>query len=111
MGKVKKASAEQLPTIKCKAVKDSMLYVSALGSVTPCCWLDQQFYPHTHENRIDYMNKIKVWPNLNNTTMKDIFASGYFDLIAGCWNTTGLKECSKQCGSFDKLNEQFVERT
>ena len=45
------------------------------------------------------------------TTMKDIFASGYFDLIAGCWNTTGLKECSKQCGSFDKLNEQFVERT
>ena len=39
--------------------------------------------------------------------MKDIFASGYFDPIAGCWNTTGLKECSKQCGSFDKLNEQF----
>tara|TARA_B100000035_G_C21035924_1_gene570960 strand:- start:939 stop:1862 length:924 start_codon:yes stop_codon:yes gene_type:complete len=109
--KVKQASAETLPTINCKAVKDSMLYVSALGTVTPCCWLDQQFFPPSHENRIDYLNKIKIWPNLNNTSLKDIFASGYFDLIAGCWNTTGLKECSKQCGSFDKLNEQFVERS
>ena len=42
--------------------------------------------------------------------MKDIFASGYFDPIAGCWNTTGLKECPKQCGSFDKLNEQFSQK-
>jgi hypothetical protein len=109
--KVKQASAETLPTINCKAVKDSMLYVSALGTVTPCCWLDQQFYPPSHENRIDYLNKIKIWPNLNDTSLKSIFASGYFDLIAGCWNSTGLKECSKQCGSFDKLNEQFVERS
>tara|TARA_B100000676_G_C18061015_1_gene837747 strand:+ start:254 stop:1246 length:993 start_codon:yes stop_codon:yes gene_type:complete len=111
MGKVKQSQEEHLPKINCKAVKDSMMYVSALGTVTPCCWLDQQFYPPSHESRIDYLTKIKIWPNLNHTGLKDIFASGYFDRIAGCWDSGGLRECSRQCGTFDKLNEQFVERT
>lgn len=106
--KVKNASKEIKPIITCKAVKDNQMYVGANGTVTPCCWLDQEWYPAHSESRIDYMDKIGMWPNLNINSLEDIFDSGYFDRISGCWNTTGLKECSKQCGSFDKLNRQFV---
>tara|TARA_B110000503_G_scaffold43199_1_gene70691 strand:+ start:323 stop:1309 length:987 start_codon:yes stop_codon:yes gene_type:complete len=109
MGSVEKAKNETTPVISCKAVKDSQLYVAANGTVTPCCWLDQEWYPANAPSRIDYMEKISTWPNLNITLLEDIFSSGYFNLISSCWNTTGLKECSKQCGSFDKLNEQFIK--
>ena len=100
------AQEELTPTINCKAVRDSMLYVSALGVVTPCCWLDTS-YMLEYENSIDYVNKIKIWPNLNDTSLKDIFASNYFDLIALYWDGPGLKECSKQCGSFDQQHHTF----
>ena len=59
---------------------------------------------------MDDMMKIKRFPNLHNESLKEIFDSGFFDLISSQWSTCGLKECSKQCGSFDKLREQFVEK-
>ena len=54
--------------------------------------------------------KVKRFPNLHDESLKEIFDSGFFDLISSQWSTCGLKECSKQCGSFDKLREQFVEK-
>mgnify|MGYP005674295049 CR=1 FL=1 len=107
---MEKAREEKLPKITCKAVEDHMLYVSAYGNVSPCCWLDLKWVPQIHPSRIDYMIKVGRYPNLHDESLEDVFNSGYFTKISNCWNTTGLKECSKQCGSFDKLNEQFVER-
>jgi len=106
---VETAKQDILPSISCKAIKDSQMYVAANGTVTPCCWLDQEWHPAYSENKIDYIDKIGIWPNLNVSSLENIFQSGYFDKISSCWNTTGLKECSKQCGSFDKLNKQFVK--
>lgn len=106
----REAQQEVMPTISCKAVKDSQLYISANGNVAPCCWLDLEWLPTLSDSRIDYMTQIRVYPNLHKESLDTIFKNGYFEKIKGCWNTTGLKECSKQCGSFDKLNEQFVER-
>ena len=108
--KVKIAEKQSLPTINCKAKEDSMLYISATGNVAPCCWLDLEWAPKEADGRIEYMGKIKRFPNLHNTSLREIFDSGFFRDISGCWTTTGLKECSKQCGSFDKLNSQFVEK-
>lgn len=105
--KIKSAMNEQIPIINCKAKTDKMLYVSATGNVTPCCWLDLEWLPPVSFSRIDYMDKIDWYPNLKNCSLKEIFNSGYFKKIEGCWTTSGLKECGKQCGSFDKLNEQF----
>jgi MoaA/NifB/PqqE/SkfB family radical SAM enzyme len=110
ISKVEKSQNELKPIISCKAKRKSQLYISATGTVTPCCWLDQEWYPAYVPSRIDYMDKIGHWPNLNKQSLTEIFDSGYFDLISSCWSKNGLKECSKQCGSFDKLNEQFVER-
>ena len=62
------------------------------------------------DSPIDYMTKIKIYPIYISSPFVEIFDSGYFNKIKGCWTSTGLKECAKQCGSFDKLNEQFVEK-
>jgi sulfatase maturation enzyme AslB (radical SAM superfamily) len=104
---IKIAEKELLPIISCKAQEDNQIYISATGNVAPCCWLDLEWLPDFSEARIDYMIKINSYPNLYKESLEKIFNSGYFNKIKGCWSSTGLKECSKQCGSFNKLKEQF----
>jgi MoaA/NifB/PqqE/SkfB family radical SAM enzyme len=103
------AQKEVKPHIVCKAQKFKQLYVSACGNVSPCCWLDMEWIPPMQESRIDYMEKISEFPNLHRKTLKEIFDGGFFSKIEAQWGTVGLKECTKQCGSFDKLGVQFVE--
>lgn len=103
------AQKEVKPHIVCKAQKYKQLYVSACGNVSPCCWLDMEWIPPMQESRIDYMEKISEFPNLHRETLKEIFDGGFFSKIEAQWGTVGLKECTKQCGSFDKLGVQFVE--
>lgn len=106
--KVAEAKKEVKPFISCKAQQYSEIYVAADGTVTPCCWLDFKTHSPNNESRADYKLKIGQSPNLNSNTLDEIFNAGYFSKIEGCWNSSGIKECSKQCGSFDKLREQFV---
>jgi len=94
-------------TIKCKVSKEKSMYVSATGNIVPCCWLDSEWFNPNHPHRIDYMDKIGVYPNLHTNTLKEIFDSGYFNTIADTWNNNPLKECSRQCGKVDRFNEQF----
>lgn len=103
----KEAQKEKLPTINCKAKKDSQMYISANGNVSPCCWLDLEWLPQHSYSRLDYMVKIKEYPNLHKNTMQEVFSSNFFNKIEKTWTTCGMLECSKQCGSFDKLNKQF----
>jgi MoaA/NifB/PqqE/SkfB family radical SAM enzyme len=93
--------------INCKVAKENSLYVSATGNILPCCWLDSEWFNPNHPHRIDYMDKIGVYPNLHANTLKEIFSSGYFNTISDTWNNTPLKECSRQCGKVDRFNEQF----
>ena len=95
-------------TIQCKAQKYKQIYISSDGTINPCCWLDFSWQLPNQDNRIDYMDAIGVFPNLNNQSMSDIFSSGYFKQIEDTWAVTPLVECSKQCGKFDKLGEQFA---
>lgn len=103
------AQKEIKPHIVCKAQKYKQLYVSACGNVSPCCWLDMEWIPPMQESRIDYMEKISEFPNLHRKTLKEIFDGGFFSKIEAQWSSAGLKECTKQCGSFDKLGVQFVK--
>jgi len=107
ISKVATAEQDLLPTISCKAQRDSQMYISADGTVTPCCWIDLRPMPPTQESRIQYLDTIGHWPNLNTQTLNEIFDSGYFNQIEESWSTCGIKECSKQCGKFDKLGAQF----
>jgi MoaA/NifB/PqqE/SkfB family radical SAM enzyme len=94
--------------IKCKAQKYKQLYVSADGGVSPCCWLDLSWQLPNQDNRINYMDTIEAFPNLNKTSLQEIFNSGFFNKIQDTWIDKPLIECNKQCGHFDKLGEQFV---
>ena len=98
------------PVITCKVKQYKQFYVSALGNITPCCWTDMKEKLHKQDTRIDFMDKIGEFPNLYDSTLEEIFASGYFDKIESTWKDSPLMECSKQCGSFDRLGEQFVNR-
>lgn len=95
------------PIINCKAKAQSQLYISANGNVSPCCWLDLEWILPSQESKVDYMERIKYFPNLNNFSLKEIFESEYFDKIESTWKDKPLQECSKQCGNFDKLGAQF----
>lgn len=104
---VKESIEETKPIISCKAKNGKGIYIGANGAVHPCCWLDFSWILHKQDSRIDYMDRINMMPNLNDTSLEDIFTSGYFDNIASTWDTNPLQECSKQCGSFDKCGAQF----
>jgi len=101
------AEQEILPNISCKAQQDSQIYISSDGTLTPCCWIDLSSMHPTQESRIQYLDTIGIWPNLNTQSLEEIFDSGYFEEIENSWTTCGIKECSKQCGKFDKLVAQF----
>ena len=104
---VENAQHELSPQIVCKAKKNSQIYVAANGTVSPCCWLDFGWILPSQESRIDYMEQIEVFPNLNKQSLKDIFKSNYFTQIENTWTNNTLQECSKQCGVFDKCGAQF----
>lgn len=106
--KVIAAQNEIKPVINCKSVELKSIYVSSNGNISPCCWLDLSWYQPNHPSRIDYMDKISMFPNLYDTSLREVFESDYFTRIESMWNSCGLRECSKQCGSFDKQREQYV---
>ena len=103
-----KVSSSVSSTIECKANKYKQLYIGADGTVSPCCWLDFSWQLPNQDNRIDYMDSIGVFPNLNKNSISEIFELGYFKQIEDTWAVKPLIECNKQCGKFDKSGEQFV---
>lgn len=109
IAKVKAATTEVKPCITCKAAKQEQIYVAASGKVSPCCWLDMEYKLAIQDTRIDYMDKIGVFPGLRTNTLDEIFKSNFFRKIENTWDNEPLLECAKQCGSFNKLQEQFVE--
>lgn len=110
ISKIKESQIEEIPVINCKAKKNNEIYVAANGNVSPCCWLDFEWVPTVSYSRIDYMDKIGNFPNLNRMSLEEIFNSSYFSKIKSGWGEKScLTECKKQCGSFDKLSAQFEE--
>jgi len=107
IGKGKESIDDLESKINCKALNSNQIYISATGTVSPCCWLDLEFRFHIQDTRIDYMNKIGEFPNLRNKSLSEIFDSGFFNKIESTWSCDTLKECSKQCGKFDRVNAQF----
>jgi MoaA/NifB/PqqE/SkfB family radical SAM enzyme len=106
---VRKSIEVKSPKIVCKAVQQSQIYVSATGGVSPCCWLDFDWIFPSQDSRIDYIERVAQFPNLNKITLKEIFDSKYFDKIESTWTNKPLQECSKQCGIFDRLGAQFED--
>lgn len=97
--------------INCKIIKEKSLYISSNGIVVPCCWLGLDEIPHINPSRIDYLTKIDKFYSLHENSLEEIFNAGLFSKIENTWSTKPLIECSRQCGSFDKFNEQFTHES
>lgn len=93
--------------INCKVKGSKSIYVGANGNLTPCCWLDFTGIIPTSFSLVDYKDKGFITPNLKLNTLEEIFESGYFDKVEESWSCSPLRQCNKQCGKVDKLNEQF----
>lgn len=94
-------------TITCKAVEQQSIYVSALGKVIPCCWLDYDAMIPIHKSKIDMLDRQIEFQSLHTTDIRDIFLSSTFNTIKNSWECDPLVECNRQCGKVDKFNEQF----
>lgn len=94
-------------TIKCKVKEQKSLYIGANGNVSPCCWLDLEWRFPNDPGRMDYMNKIGNFPNLNKSKLEKIFESNHFTEIEKTWNVHPLTECNRQCGTFDRFTVQW----
>jgi len=93
--------------INCKVKEEKAIYVGANGNLLPCCWLDHDYIQPTSTSRIDFLNHFANYPNLHRNTMQEIFNDGFFDKIENTWKSTPLKECRKQCGVYNRFEEQF----
>lgn len=105
--KILEVKQEESPTISCKVVSQKQIYISAAGNVSPCCWLDMSWRPPMDDYRINYMDTIGEYFNLHEMTLEEIFKSGFFDNVKNTWESCSLKECARQCGSFNRLKAQF----
>jgi sulfatase maturation enzyme AslB (radical SAM superfamily) len=103
-----KALSPQSTEIRCKALHNKEFYIAADGTISPCCWLDFSWVLPNQIRRINYMDNVGIFPNLNKSSLNEIFSSNYFQTIEDTWAIKPLSECSRQCGKFDKLREQFV---
>ena len=103
------APVSNLPpsTISCKAIKYKQIYISANGNVSPCCWLAMTHKSPTQDRKLDYIDKIGMYPTLKEQSLLEIFESNYFNKIDNTLDNNPLKECSRQCGVIDRLASQF----
>ena len=100
-------NSEDTVTISCKVQKEKSIYVAANGNILPCCWLDHEYIVPSSTSRIDFLNHFGSYPNLHGFSIQTIFDSGFFKDIENTWKDQPLKECRKQCGTYDRFQEQF----
>lgn len=98
---------EKNKEIHCKVKDSGMMSVNAHGEVTPCCWLDFAADMPMGFSHVDYNDRGFITPSLHKHTLDEIFDSGYFEAVEATWKDKPLRQCSKQCGKYDKFAAQF----
>lgn len=103
---ISKQTATVQGPINCKAKQNKEIYVSSIGIVTPCCWIDKAEMAPINPSRIDYLTKIEKYYSLHEYSLQEI-VNELFNKISKTWDNEPLLECAKQCGSVDRFNKQF----
>lgn len=93
--------------IDCSVKAQKSLYVSANGTVLPCCHM-VSCIESLQDDIDDYKNKINVRYNLHQNTLKEIFDSMYFRKIEKTWSEDPLLACAKTCG---KVTGTWLDNT
>lgn len=111
---------DQTP-IECKVAKEKSLYISAEGLVLPCCWVGSRLYKWWMKEGEDqtwiFLNKVggKERLSLHNSSLKEIFDTGFFRDIEKSWKLNSCQEgkalvCAMKCSKkFDTFSAQFKD--
>ncbi len=107
--------------IRCKAMEDSAIYVSAEGLVFPCCWTASELYPSSR--KITQKSALARWIegaggkeclSARHHSIEEIVSGPLFNRIEQGWSDETaaedkLRVCSKICGHRIKpFDNQYV---
>ena len=87
--------------VRCQAVIQKQIYMSANGEVSPCCWTG--FYPQTNKTIYENLQLAKIAKD-NNAIVHGLKKSiEWFSAVESSWNRTTVKEgkllcCNDKCG-------------
>jgi MoaA/NifB/PqqE/SkfB family radical SAM enzyme len=102
----------EVTEIKCAALADKLLVVSAEGTVLPCGWLSDRFYGYEAESHPDRKKLFDLINqaggietiNLNHASIESIVDGNFFKLLKESWtNENRLDRCAAQCGADNKF--------
>lgn len=106
--------------INCKVAKDKNIFVTAEGTLMPCCWTAGRMYKWWHSDpKVE-----QIWDFIDNAGGKDalsvklhgiegVFNTGVMKDIQDSWSKKSIEDgklgvCSMKCGvEFDPFAEQF----
>ena len=95
----KMPKSEPGSNIRCKALNDRSIYISAAGKVYPCCWLG--FSPETYDkNWLGMLNK-QIKPLVSNNDLRHNTLEQcleWFESVESTWNSSNrLAQCDHNC--------------
>jgi MoaA/NifB/PqqE/SkfB family radical SAM enzyme len=108
-------------SINCKAIEKKEIFITAQGSLMPCCWTAGRMYKWWHkdpkvEQIWDHIDHAGGLDNINviENDLADVMNSGILQSIENSWNQSAVSEgklgvCAMKCGTeFDPFAEQFT---
>jgi MoaA/NifB/PqqE/SkfB family radical SAM enzyme len=108
-----RAWLDQTP-IRCKAQRDSSLYISARGELWPCCWLGYASVPGERKELDAFIERWggREQISLHRHPVADILRSDLYQAIQQGWSQTvergRLEKCARMCSEeLDLHGSQF----
>ena len=108
-------------SINCKAIEKKEIFITAQGSLMPCCWTAGRMYKWWHkdpkvEQIWDHIDHAGGLDNINviENDLADVMNSGILQSIEKSWNQSSVTDgklgvCAMKCGTeFDPFAEQFT---
>ena len=107
-------------TISCKAIEKAEIFITAQGSLMPCCWTAGRMYKWWHK---DYRVE-QIWEHIDrsgglggidviNNDLDKVMSGRLLTDIRNSWELSSVAEgklgvCSMKCGNeFDPFQAQF----
>lgn len=97
--------------ISCIAAKNKSLFVSADGTIVPCCWIGLDAKSANDPELIEYSTRIGKPLSLHDYSLSEIFQSGFARKVENTWCNSALRVCSRKCGKVVTSGSQTVEKS
>lgn len=97
--------------ISCIAAKNKSLFVSADGTIVPCCWIGLESKLANDPDSIEYNTRIGKPLSLHDYSLSEIFQNRFARKVESTWCNSALRVCSRKCGKVATSGSQTVEKS